>query len=64
MTDREKRFRRAPQYDRRAQRGDDFSGDAWIENGTGVLVYGAVGVDRNRVKNNSALSADEPKEDR
>lgn len=41
------RFIRAPQHDRRIGRGDDFAGDAWLDQRTGEIEYGAVGVDRN-----------------
>ena len=43
----EVRFIREPAGDRRIARGDDFAGDAWIDNESGELVYGAVGFDRN-----------------
>ena len=41
------RFVRKPEYDRRMQRGDDFSGDAWIDRFSGEIVYSVVGYDRN-----------------
>lgn len=43
------RYERKPEHDRRIGRGDDFSGDAWIDSKTGEIVYGAVGRDRNRI---------------
>lgn len=42
------RYERRPEYDRRIRRGDDFAGDAWLDQETGKIVWGAVGVDRNR----------------
>jgi hypothetical protein len=41
--DRNDRFQRAPNHDRRIRRGDDFAGDAWRDRETGAIVYVAVG---------------------
>lgn len=43
------KYTRAPEHDKRIERGDDFAGDAWLNNGTGSIEYGAVGHDRNRL---------------
>ena len=43
------KYTRAPQHDRRIRRGDDFAGDAWLNNETGKIEYGAVGYDRNEL---------------
>ena len=43
------KYTRAPEHDRRIKRGDDFAGDAWLNNETGQIEYGAVGYDRNRL---------------
>ena len=41
------RFVRAPDCDKRVANGDDFAGDAWLDQVTRQIVYGAVGHDRN-----------------
>lgn len=43
------KYTRAPEHDRRIERGDDFAGDAWLNNETGDIEYGVVGHDRNRL---------------
>lgn len=44
---RTKRFVRTPDCDKRIANGDDFAGDAWLDQETRQIVYGAVGHDRN-----------------
>lgn len=48
------RFVRSPQHDKRVPRGDNFAGDAWIDQETGQIVYGVVGHDRNAPENREA----------
>ena len=43
------KYTRTPEHDRRIRRGDDFAGDAWLNNETGQIEYGAVGYDRNEL---------------
>ena len=45
------RFVRAPDCDKRVANGDDFAGDAWLDQETRQIVYGAVGHDRNAAAN-------------
>ena len=47
------RFVRAPDCDKRRSKGDDFAGDAWLDQATRQIVYGAVGHDRNATANAS-----------
>jgi hypothetical protein len=50
------RFVRAPDCDKRLANGDDFAGDAWLDQKTRQIVYGAVGHDRNAAANASLHS--------
>lgn len=54
------KYTRAPEHDRRIKRGDDFAGDAWLNNETGQIEYGAVGYDRNRLDADVAEREKEP----
>ena len=45
------RFVRAPDCDKRVANGDNFAGDAWLDQETRQIVYGAVGHDRNATAN-------------
>lgn len=40
-------FERAPEHDRRVDRGDGFAGDAWRNRDTGVLRHVSIGCDPN-----------------
>jgi hypothetical protein len=42
-TDRNDRFQRVSNHDRRIRRGDDFAGDTWRDRETGAITYVAVG---------------------
>lgn len=45
------RFVRVPNCDKRIANGDDFAGDAWLDQETRRIVYGAVGHDLNATAN-------------
>lgn len=47
MEDDSVRFVRDLANDRRISRGDDFAGDAWVDQVTQQVVYGVVGHDMN-----------------
>lgn len=44
------RYERQPEHDRRVARGDDFTGDAWLDTESGETVYGVAGYDMNRMQ--------------
>ncbi len=48
-------YTRAPEYDRRIERGDDFSGDAWLHVRSGLYQFVGAGVEMPQEKDRAGI---------